>query len=229
MRRFPSVPARRLLTAAAITAAGAFAAAPAQAQMKPKSPKKPTGPAVVTTKEVVVPSTLVVANGPSPTDPGNCSAGIFAQWTDTGQVVRSAKATAVYASGRQDTNSVEGPAFHDKLQYVHHYNAPAGSHWVNVSMSWADGLAPDDCSVMAERYRTEWLPGAKVTVTLTVEVDPKQCEKSRKTRKSRAKSVSKLKAQHRKAKGSKKKKLAKQLATARERLASSREREKLLC
>ena len=101
-------------------------------------------------KTVVVPARIVIKHGNRPSDPGNCSAVVFAQWKD---VPGTTAATVSYVWQGED-HSVSGKApFPAKFNIVATYRVPEGYRWIVVGYSHADGPTPNDCSQVVSRIK----------------------------------------------------------------------------
>jgi len=115
-----------------------------------------------------VPAQYVFVHGQNPADPGNCSAIVFAQWTDVpGTISALARYTGlVDAAWGEQTESRPAP-FDDTYKWVATYTVPAGSHWIQIGKGWRDGPGVDDCADMSAKQPA--LYRAPVNVDLTIQ------------------------------------------------------------
>jgi len=127
----------------------------------------PAAAAQAQTKTVTVPGQLVFEHGASPTDPGNCSAAIFAQWkADPKLKVTSATAIVFPPEGEQ--RKVKEAPFDDTYDWVRVYTAPPGTHRIQIGVSWGDGPVANDCGDANATHMGQW-PNKTAKIELQVD------------------------------------------------------------
>lgn len=112
-----------------------------------------------------VDGTIIFANGSNPTNPGNCSAVVFAQWKHVPNTVY-ATASTVRSNGKTVTQSAKGPNFHDVNTTAKTYIAPAGNHWIVLGANWGSGAKPCDGSQWQATQRASYPNDVKIDLTL---------------------------------------------------------------
>lgn len=150
----------------------------------------PAASASAKTVQKTVPGELVFQHAQRPGDPGNCSGVVFAQWAD---VPGTTNATAYYIYRGTETSKAGQPPFNDTYNWVATYTVTPGAHWIQLTVSWADGPTANTCESTNEKQRAVY--SGPVRVELTVELDPKLCEDAKAKLAARTKAVNKLKKQ----------------------------------
>lgn len=147
----------------------------------------PVASAGAKTVQKTVPGELVFAHAQRPGDPGNCSAVVFVQWTD---VPGTTNATAHYVyRGAPGSKAGQAP-FDDTYEWVATYTVSPGAHWIQLTVSWADGPIANTCESTSEKQRAVY--SGPVTVDLTVTLDPKLCVDAKAKLAARKKAVTAL-------------------------------------
>ena len=158
-----------------------------------------------TTKTVTVPGTVVFQHGAKPTDPGNCSAIVFVQWTNDAKL-KVLSARAVYTWAGAEESEIRQAPFDDTYDWVRIYTVPPGSHWIAVTKSWADGPHANDCGDMNATHQAQ-IPNRQARVELTVD-NTAACAAARTKLTKASRAVSKAQTARSKAKSAKAKRRA---------------------
>lgn len=125
-----------------------------------------------------VPAVFVFEHGQNPTDPGNCSAVSFAQWTAVlGTISATAKYTSLLNAAWGERSESRRAPFDDTYTWVKTYAAPPGTNRIQLGKGWRDGPGVDDCSDMNARAPSGYR--GVPTVELTIE-EPAACAAARK-------------------------------------------------
>lgn len=98
----------------------------------------------------------------------------------------------------RDSESAK-PPFHDTLDHVAVYTAPAGFHWINVAYSSAHGPVANTCEEFTAKHK-QAISNTVARVELTVEIDPAVCASAQAEQAAQSKSVTKLTSKVKKAK-----------------------------
>jgi hypothetical protein len=143
------------------------------------------------TKEVR--STVLFFHGEDPADPGHCAAAAFAPWKDEkGWVAQNVTWTIRLASGstREESLRLTAP-YNDVFKFgAITWTSPAGSHWSNIALTYADGPGRDDCAEYDAKHQQAIVDQA-ATVSLYITDDCRTARDSlaaakKKTRAARA-------------------------------------------